>query len=188
MFAFEHADVVADAVALGKPLGGGLPLSAVVGRAELLDVPTYSLFTLGGSPLPCAAGLATLDVIDEEGLVDNAARTGKRLLDGLVEIQRRSTLIGDVRGRGLILGVELVADRATTEPAPRDAHRLGVPALRARCCSSTVRSCGQRHRADAAADDLRGGGRRGARLFERALADVEAGRFDDAKLAPFAGW
>ena len=60
MFAFQHSGVEADAVTLGKPLGGGLPLSAVVGRRELLDVETFSLFTLGGAPMPIAGGLATL--------------------------------------------------------------------------------------------------------------------------------
>ena len=69
MFAFQHSGVEADAVTLGKPLGGGLPLSAVVGRRELLDVETFSLFTLGGAPMPIAGGLGTLAVIEAEGLV-----------------------------------------------------------------------------------------------------------------------
>jgi 4-aminobutyrate aminotransferase len=188
MFGFEHAGVMADAVCLGKPLGGGLPLSAVVGRAELLDVPTFSLFTLGGSPLPCAAGLATLDVIHEEGLVDNAARTGKRLLEGLEEIQRRSTLVGDVRGKGLILGVELVADRGTKEPATRHAHRLayrlfelGALVFVSGLAGNVIELTPPLTISEAEVDE-------GLELFERALADVEAGRFDDAKLGPFAGW
>jgi 4-aminobutyrate aminotransferase len=188
MFAFEHSGVVPDAVTFGKPLGGGLPLSAVVGRAELLDVPTFSLFTLGGSPVPCAAALATLDVIEDEGLVENAARMGERLLDGLCSLQAHSRLIGDVRGRGLIAGVELVADRASREPAPLDTHRLvyrcfelGLLTIYAGLAGNVVELTPP---LTITADEID----EGLAIIERALADVEAGRFDDAKLAPFAGW
>lgn len=188
MFAFEHAGVVPDAVTLGKPLGGGLPLSAVVGRAELLDVATYSLFTLGGSPVPCAAALATLDVIESEGLVENAARMGERLLEGLRETQSRSRLVGDVRGRGLIIGVELVQDRESREPAPVDAHRLvyrcfelGLLAIYAGLAGNVIELTPPLTIGPAEVDE-------GLAIIERALADVEAGRFDDSKLAPFAGW
>jgi 4-aminobutyrate aminotransferase len=187
-FGFEHAGVTADAVILGKPLGGGLPLSAVVGRAELLDAPTYSLFTLGGSPLPCAAGLATLEVVEEERLLDNAARMGERLLGGLLEIQKGSRLIGDVRGRGLILGVELVADRQTREPAPLDTHRLvyrlfelGLLTIYSGLYGNVVEITPPLTIRAGEVDEA-------LSIIERALADVEAGRFDDAKLAPFAGW
>lgn len=188
MFAFEHAGVVADAVTLGKPLGGGLPLSAVVGRAELLDQPTYSLFTLGGSPVPCAAGGATLDVIESEGLLGNAERMGARLLDGLQTIQARSRLVGDVRGLGLMLGVELVSDRATREPAPRETHRLvyrlfelGVLTIFSGLHGNVVELTPPLTIGPDEVDEF-------LATFEHALSDVEAGRFDDAKLAPFAGW
>jgi 4-aminobutyrate aminotransferase len=188
MFAFQHSGVVADAVTLGKPLGGGLPLSAVVGRRELLDVETFSLFTLGGAPMPIAGGLATLSVIESEGLVANAAATGRRLLEGLEEIAGRSTLIGDVRGSGLILGVELVRDRATREPAPVDAHRLvyrlfelGVLAIYSGLHGNVIELTPPLIIGAAEIDEF-------LKAFERALADVEAGRFDDAKLAPYAGW
>jgi 4-aminobutyrate aminotransferase len=188
MFAFEHSEVVPDAVALGKPLGGGLPLSAVVGRRELLDLPTYSLFTLGGSPLPCAAALATLDVIEEERLAENAARMGDLLLQGLRELQARSRLIGDVRGRGLIIGVELVADRETRQPAPIETHRLvyrcfelGLLVIYAGLHGNVVEILPPLTIGEAEVDE-------GLAIIEQALADVEAGRFDDAKLAPFAGW
>jgi 4-aminobutyrate aminotransferase len=188
MLAFEHAGVVADAVTLGKPLGGGLPLSAVVGRAELLDAQTYSLFTLGGSPVPCAAGLATLDVLEEEHLLENADLMGDRLLEGLREIQRGSRLVGDVRGKGLILGVELVADRATREPAPRETHRLvyrlfelGVLTIYSGLAGNVVELTPPLTIRPPDVDLF-------LEVFELALADVEAGRFDDVKLARFSGW
>ena len=188
MFAFEHSGVVPDAVVLGKPLGGGLPLSAVVGRRELLDVPTYSLFTLGGSPIPCAAALATLDVVEEEKLAENAARMGDRLLQGLRELQKRFSLIGDVRGRGLIIGVELVSDRETREPASLQTHRLvyrcfelGLLVIYAGLHGNVVEILPPLTIEEAEVDE-------GLAILEQALADVEAGRFDDAKLAPYAGW
>ncbi len=188
MFAFESSGVIADAVTLGKPLGGGLPLSAVVGRRELLDVDTFSLFTLGGSPMPVAGAMATLDVIEAEGLVGNAAVMGRRLLEGLGEIAGRSRLIGDVRGSGLILGVELVVDQATREPAPIDAHRLvyrlyelGVLAIYSGLAGNVIELTPPLVIGGVEVDEF-------LSVFERALADVEAGRFDDAKLAPYAGW
>jgi 4-aminobutyrate aminotransferase len=188
MFAFEHSGVVPDAVTLAKPLGGGLPLSAVVGRRELLDVPTYDLFTLGGSPMPCAAALANLDVIEDERLVENAAARGRQLLDGLRALQQRHPLIGDVRGKGLILGVELVTDRETRAPAATDAHRLayrlfelGLIVIYAGLYGNVIEMTPPLTVTEAEIDEA-------LALFEQALSDVEAGRFDDAKLAPYAGW
>jgi 4-aminobutyrate aminotransferase len=187
-FAFEHAGVAADAVTLGKSLGGGVPLSAVVGRRELLDVDTFSLFTLGGAPLACAGGLATLDVVEGENLRANAAAQGERLLAGLRDIQGRSRLIGDVRGAGLIAGVELVTDRATRAPAPVDTHRLvyrmyelGVLTIYSGLHGNVVELTPPLTLTAAEVDEF-------LEVFEHALADVEAGRFDDAKLAPYAGW
>jgi 4-aminobutyrate aminotransferase len=187
-FAFEHAGVVADAVSLGKPLGGGLPLSAVVGRRELLDQPTYNLFTLGGSPAPCAAGSAVLDVLESEQLLANATARGRELIDGFESLAKRHPLIGDVRGMGLMLGVELVRDRTTREPATREAARLAY-----RCfeLGLIVIYCGIHGNVieltpplTITSEDVQ----EALAKFDRALDDIEAGRFDDAKLAPYAGW
>ena len=188
MFAFEHSGIVPDAVTLAKPLGGGLPLSAVVGRRELLDVPTFDLFTLGGSPLPCAAGLAAIEVLEQERLLKNAAARGRQFLDGFQALQARHGLIGDVRGSGLIMGVELVKDRATREPAPTDTHRLayrlfelGLIVIYAGLHGNVIEMTPPLTITAEEVDEA-------LALFEQALADVEAGRFDDAKLAPYAGW
>jgi 4-aminobutyrate aminotransferase len=124
MFAFEHSGIVADAVGLGKPLGGGMPISAVVARAEMLDVDVVTAFTLGGSPVSCNAALATLEVIETEKLVENAERVGAYLRRGLGELAKKSGLIGDVRGRGLMIGVELVSNQGTRAPAPDAAAQL----------------------------------------------------------------
>jgi 4-aminobutyrate aminotransferase len=117
-FAFEHANVVPDAVMLGKPLGSGLPVSALVGRAELIDYePATHMMTTAGAPLCAAAGLATLDVIEAEALPNRAARVGERLRESLDNATAELAIVGDVRGRGLMQGVELV-DPETNAPDP----------------------------------------------------------------------
>lgn len=187
-FAFEHAGITADAISLGKPLGGGLPLSAVLGRRELLDVAAYNLFTLGGSPAPAAAGLAVLDVVEHEDLRGNAAHMGQLLIDGLQVLQRRHPLIGDVRGLGLMIGIELVRDRQSREPAGREAARLAY-----RCfeLGLLVIYCGLHGNVieltpplTISATDVE----RALSIIDEALSDIEAGRFDDAKLTPYSGW
>jgi 4-aminobutyrate aminotransferase len=188
MWAFEQSGVTADAVAAGKPLGGGLPLSAVVARRELLDADIYNLYTLGGAPVPCAAGLATLDVIRDEGLMANASAVGEQLRAGLWDLARAHPSIGDVRGMGLMLGFELVEDRASKAPAPRLAARLvyrcfelglmvGYCGLLANVIEMTPALTLTHDNADTA-----------LAIIDHALADCEAGRFDDTKIAPYAGW
>jgi 4-aminobutyrate aminotransferase-like enzyme len=112
---------------LGKPLGNGFPLGCVVTTKEVAasfaDGPEF-FSTFGGSTVAMAAGLAVLDVLDDERLMDNARAVGDRLLAGLRDLQRRHEIIGDVRGSGLFLGVELVKDRGTLEPASQAASRI----------------------------------------------------------------
>jgi 4-aminobutyrate aminotransferase-like enzyme/Ser/Thr protein kinase RdoA (MazF antagonist) len=118
---FEMQGVVPDVVVLGKPIGNGFPLAAVVTTPEVaasFDNGMEFFSTFGGNPVACAAGLAVLDVLQDEGLPANARRVGARLLAGLRGLQEDHPLIGDVRGLGLFQGVELVRDRGTREPAP----------------------------------------------------------------------
>jgi 2,2-dialkylglycine decarboxylase (pyruvate) len=121
MFGFEQDGIVPDIVTVSKTLGGGLPLAATVISAELEEAVIERGFVHVTShvsdPLPAAVGLAVLDVIIEEKLPERAARMGARLRAGLDELATRHEIIGEVRGRGLLLGVELVTDRATREPA-----------------------------------------------------------------------
>ncbi len=116
---FENFDVVPDIVTMAKGIGNGVPLAAVTTRREIAEALTSRIHfnTFGGNPVSMAAGLAVLDVIDEDGLQENARRVGTRLLQGLRRLQTRHRLIGEVRGIGLMLGVELVADRSTHVPA-----------------------------------------------------------------------
>ncbi len=123
-WAFETQDAVPDVVTLGKPIGNGHPLSAVVTTRELADAFANGMEyfnTFGGNPVSCAVGLAVLDVIEDEGLQDSARVVGDHLLNRLRELATRHQLIGDVRGCGLFLGIELVRDRETLEPAAEEA-------------------------------------------------------------------
>ncbi len=117
-FSFEHSGIVPDAVVLGKSLGGGLPISAVVARKEILDVGTgIHMFTTSGNPVSCTASLETLTIIEDENLIENARTNGQYFINRLKELQEKYECIGDVRGKGLAIGVELVQDRLTKKPA-----------------------------------------------------------------------
>ena len=119
---FQHSGVVADIVTMAKGIGNGWPLAAVTTRREIAESLTQRIHfnTFGGNPVSMAAGLAVLDIIDEEGLQENSRVVGGRLKAGLEELQTRHRLIGDVRGMGLMLGCELVRDRETKEPAVQE--------------------------------------------------------------------
>lgn len=125
MFAYEHAGIEPDLVVVAKSLAGGLPLSAVVGRADIVDAPAPGGLggTYGGNPIACAAALAVLDVFDDEELVERARQIGDRLRAGLLDLQTRIPVIGDVRGLGAMLAIELVEDRTTKTPATATAQR-----------------------------------------------------------------
>jgi alanine-glyoxylate transaminase/(R)-3-amino-2-methylpropionate-pyruvate transaminase len=116
---FENYGVTPDIVTMAKAFGNGAPLAAVTTRREIAEALAQRIHfnTFGGNPVSMAAGLAVLEVIDEEGLQENARVVGGRLLDGLRRLQRDHRLIGDVRGLGLMLGVEVVRDRDTRTPA-----------------------------------------------------------------------
>jgi 4-aminobutyrate aminotransferase-like enzyme/Ser/Thr protein kinase RdoA (MazF antagonist) len=113
-----------DIVTMGKPIGNGHPLAAVVTTPEIARSFANGMEyfnTFGGNPVSCAIGLAVLDVIEEERLQERAARVGRRLKAGLSGLKDRHPILGDVRGRGLFLGIELVRDRLTLEPAAEEA-------------------------------------------------------------------
>lgn len=119
MFACEHDGVVPDILVLGKSLGGGiLPIAAVIARPEL-DVGgdwAFGHYTHEKNPVTCRAALTTIEIIEEENLVENARRVGEVALERMEDMKRRLPAIGDVRGRGLLLGIEVVKSRETKEP------------------------------------------------------------------------
>lgn len=121
MFAFEHDGVTPDILTLSKTLGAGLPLAAVVTSAQIEEKAHELGFlfytTHVSDPLPAAVGLRVLDVVQRDGLASRATAMGERLERGLLDLMERFACIGDVRGRGLLLGMEIVKDRRTKEPA-----------------------------------------------------------------------
>ncbi len=133
-WAFETLGAVPDIVTLGKPIGNGHPMAAVVTTPEIAEsfVTGMEYFnTFGGNPVSCAIGLAVLEVIENQGLQQHAHELGRQFLDGFREMQPRHRLIGDVRGLGLFLGVELVRDHTTLEPADTEASAM-IDAMRDR--------------------------------------------------------
>jgi len=148
MFAVEHFGIEADLMTVAKSIAVGLPISAVVGVRDVIDqLPESSLGgTYVGNPVACAAALAVLDIMEEERLVSRAAVLGERMLGRFRHLQARSPLIGDVRGLGAMVAMELVRDRATKEPAARETAEVirramtrGVLLLRAGIYSNVIR-------------------------------------------------
>jgi 4-aminobutyrate aminotransferase len=188
-FAHQAAGVTPDFVVLGKALGGGLPLSAVVGPAEILDVePAIALFTTAGNPLSCAAALGVIESIESRGLMANAERVGGILAAGLRTLAERHPLIGDVRGRGLVLGVELVRDRASKEAADRETAKV---CFRAAELGLAVFYVGMRSNVLEITPPLcltESEAQEGVEILDRALTEVAAGRVPDAAVAAYAGW
>ncbi len=126
-WAFERYGVVPDIVVMGKPIGNGHPMGAVVTTRAIADAFANGMeffSTFGGNPVSCAIGMAVLDVIQEQGLQQNALELGQYFLEGLHGLKAQHDIIGDVRGAGLFIGVELIRDRDTLEPATTEAKRL----------------------------------------------------------------
>jgi 4-aminobutyrate aminotransferase len=144
MWAFEESGIVPDVVCMAKAIANGLPLSAIISSRELQERWGRGAHgsTYGGNPVACAAGLAVLETIREEGLVANAAARGAELAAGLGKIAAEDDRIGDIRGRGLMIGVEFVTDRATREPDSTLPDRL-----MAACADAglLVLTCGHSH-------------------------------------------
>ena len=134
MWSHQWDQVTPDIVTLGKPMGNGHPISGVIARAELIDEfgRTAMYFnTFGGNPVSCAVGLAVLNEIEHNNLLEQVTQVGSYVASGLRKLQEKYELIGEVRDRGLFFGLELVTDRQTKEPAGTEAKRL-VNAMRDR--------------------------------------------------------
>jgi 4-aminobutyrate aminotransferase len=174
MFACEHFDVQADVVTMAKGIASGMPLGVMAAKADVMTWPPGAhASTFGGNPVSCAAALETIRLL-KDGLVRNAEVVGAHLLDRLRALQDKHPLIGDVRGKGLMIGVELVRDRTTKERAvaERDAviqamFRRGVLALGAG--RNAVRFAPPLVLTTDEADTVAG-------LFDEALEEVAAAR------------
>jgi 4-aminobutyrate aminotransferase len=166
-----------------------MPMSAVVGRRELLDVaPAINMYTMAGNPVACAAAMANLDEIDRLGLAAQARRVGDYLLVRLGELQQRHSLIGDVRGLGMMLGLETVRDRATKEPADLEmakivmrAFELGLIVFYGGIYSNVMEITPPLTMTEAEVDE-------GVEILDQAIGEVEAGEVSDEVLGEYAGW
>ena len=146
MFGFELYDVVPDILTVSKTLGGGIPLAATFTSSTIesncYDKGFMHVTSHVSDPLPAAVGLAVINVIEEEDLVENAQQRGEYLMAGLRELQNRHEQIGDVRGKGLLVGIELVEDRFTKKPADALGVAVGEECLRRGLSMNIVRSTG----------------------------------------------
>ncbi len=129
MFACEHENVVPDIITIGQGFGGGFPMTGVMSRDEIIFSkpfanPSGSSSSYGGNPLAAAAAYACVKTIIEDGLVDNSARVGAYMLDRLLTFKKRFPFVGDVRGRGLMIGMELVKHPGTKEKLDKQYTRM----------------------------------------------------------------
>jgi 4-aminobutyrate aminotransferase len=189
LHSFDVEGVVPDIVSFGKAIGGGLPLSAVVGPADILNHKLgLTITTLSGNPVSAAAGRAVLKTTQGGKLLENATARGRQLADGLRRMSNKHSLIGDVRGRGLVIGVDLVEDHGTRAPATEACAKV---AYRAAELGAAVFYVGHRSNvleltppiiiSEVEVEE-------GLQILDRALEDVEAGRVPDAAVAAYAGW
>ena len=189
MFAVNHLGLEPDFIVMAKPMASGFPISACVAKAEILDGPMGGhLLTTGGSPIGAAAALANIQVLEEENLCEKAKRTGNYMMRRLEEMKDEHTLIGDVRGRGLFIGVELVKNKKTREPASLETHKVCYRAweyglvLVFNGTHSNVLDIVpplviSREEVD-----------RGLEILEGAIKDVEKGKVPDSLLEGFKAW
>jgi 4-aminobutyrate aminotransferase len=124
-FAIEHWNVEPDIVCAAKALASGLPLGATIAKAKIMDwVPGSHASTFGGNPLSCVAASAVIDVVKEEKLLENATKQGSHIMKRLAELKEKSEIVGDVRGKGLMIGMEIVEDKEDRKPAPQEATEI----------------------------------------------------------------
>ncbi len=153
-FAIEHADIEPDLLLSAKSLGSGYPIAAVTGLAEIMDSPPPGSIggTYGGNPVACAAALAVFDIIESENLLTRAEAIGKRIRASMQDLQAKYPVVGDVRGLGAMMAMELVVDRDTKQPAAalakevrNGAFERGVLSLLAGAGDNVVRVSGAAH-------------------------------------------
>ncbi|MCA3561908.1 MAG: aspartate aminotransferase family protein [Aestuariivirga sp.] len=189
MHCFRHEGFTPDLVCLGKGLGGGLAISALAGPRAVMDHATsFAMQTLHGNPVSVATASAVLSAIEGEGLAENAATVGTFLREGLEGLKARHPSIGDVRGRGLAIGVELVSDRMAKTPskllAAKTVYRafeLGLVLYYVGLNSNVLELTPPLVLTRAQASDA-------ISLLDRALSDVEQGRVSDDAVKEFVGW
>lgn len=187
---FAHEGIEPDVVVLGKALGGGLPLSAVIGPAEIMNhAPAFALQTTAGNPVCTAAGRAVLDVLQRERLWQNAARVGEAFMAGLRMLGDSREIVGDVRGRGLAVGLDLVADRKTRAPVPvSTTAKIIYRGWQLGAAFSYVGLKGNVLEFTPPLILTEDEAAEGVAIVGQAIDDVLAGKVSDAEVAPFMMW
>ena len=190
LHAFSHEGMEPDMVVLGKGLGGGLPLSALIGPAAIMDHrPAFAIQTTGGNPVCTAAGLAVLRTVLDEDLPRRAAQVGGALMEGLRRLAERHEMIGDVRGRGLVIGVDLVTDRESRAPVPATttakvivrAYELGASFIYVGLAANVLEITPPLVLSDAECEE-------GLAIIDKALGDVAAGLVPDEAVQAYMNW
>lgn len=189
IFASDTFDVVPDIITMGKPVASGLPLSLALVKSEIADSMEGShLFTLSPNPLSIAAANATLDVIVEEKLHQNAEKVGEYLKKRLIELMDKHEFIGDVRGKGLIVGIELVKDKEDKTPASKEtakvvyrAWELGLITAYTGMYSNVIELTPPLIINEKDVDEA-------VEIIDKSIEDVEKDRIPDDKIRLFSGW
>ena len=186
---YQAEDVIPDVVTFGKGLGSGVPISAIVAPREIMDFQeAFALITATGNSVSTSVASAVLTTIENDGLIANAAARGKQIMDGLRALQEHHPMIGEVRGRGLAIGFELVRDRATKEPATLEAakvilraYQLGAVFTYVGMFSNVPELTPPLTLSETEADEA-------LAIIGQAIDDVENGRVSDDEVADFSGW
>ncbi|TDQ60495.1 4-aminobutyrate aminotransferase [Maritalea mobilis] len=185
---FEHEDFVPDIVVFGKGLGGGLPISAIVGPAWILDhAPAFSMQTLHGNPVSASAALAVLNTIQADNLAAKAQANGRILMDDIAHLTSQQPEVGDIRGRGLAIGVELIKN-GTNEPNAELAQKT---VYRAWQLGAVFYYVGMNSNVLELTPPLilsEDEARAGARIVAQAISEAAAGKVNDDEVTEFAGW
>lgn len=188
-FSFEHAGIIPDVIVLGKALGAGLPISAVIGRKELLDcVAGGHLFTTSGNPISTVAALESIRIIEDEKLLANAEEQGALFINGIQELKKKYDCIGDVRGKGLAIGVEIVTDRTSKKPDSLKtaalcyrSYELGLLIYNVGIYGNVLEITPPLTISSKQVDEA-------LKILDKAFGDVEAGKIDLEKVKEYSGW
>ena len=190
LHAYQHDNLEPDMVVFGKGLGGGMPISALVGPAEILDhAPAFAIQTTAGNPVCTAAAHAVLNTIIDEDLPAQAAVMGAKMSAGFAKLAERHEIIGDVRGRGLAIGVDLVTSRDTREPVPATttakiiyrAYELGANFIYVGLSANVLEITPPLTVSEAEIEE-------GLDIIDRTLSDVAKGVVSDENVQAFMNW
>ncbi|WP_457751972.1 leucine/methionine racemase [Thermococcus sp.] len=187
-FAIEHFGIEPDMITIAKPLGGGLPISAIIGRSEIMESlpPLGHTFTLSGNPVASRAALAVIEEIEERDLLKRAEKLGDYTKKHLEKMKEEHELIGDVRGLGLMLGIDLVKDRETNERAYEEARKIVWRAYELGLVLAFLQGNVLRIQPPLTIEEELLD--EGLDRLEQAIGDVENGKVPDEVLSKVQGW